>query len=315
MNTTRVLSLDGGGIRGVVTLVWLAELEKQLDNPLHTYFDLIIGTSTGAIIGCGLSSGYDASTMLDMYIENGKYIFDGGKNRLWNKICRFFSDGLSSPSYSGEGLRLVMDKVFGKKTLKDLNKPTMVTSYNLRTGKPLIFKSFNNDHENLSIAQVCKASASAPTFFPAEIMKINGEECPILDGGVVSNNPSLCGLAEAFRLYGTNCDNLLLSSFGTGEAIREVSTEESQEWGKLEWAIPIIDVLFDGSSAVSDYICNKVLSKENYYRFQTEIGDDNMSDMDNCDQENMNNLYFLAMDYLKNGGYKKIKELAKRLSE
>jgi patatin-like phospholipase/acyl hydrolase len=319
MGMIKVLSLDGGGIRGILTLVWLTELEKNLDEPLHEYFDLIIGTSTGSIIGCALSSGISASDVLKMYMRYGGYIFDNGKNNwyqeIWFKLKSWANNGLSSPKYSGEGLKYVMNRVFSKTKLKDLKIPTMITTYDLRGRKPRMFKSFDKSHEDLLVAQVCKASASAPTFFPAEIMILDGEECPIIDGGVVSNNPSLCGVAEALRLYDNLCvDQVILASFGTGESITEITVDESQEWGKLEWALPIIDVLFDGSSSAIDYICNKVLTEENFFRFQA-ILDDSADDMDDYSEDNMKNLHAEALKFLADGGRDKIKSLADKLKE
>jgi patatin-like phospholipase/acyl hydrolase len=319
MSSIKVLSLDGGGIRGIMTLIWLTELEKKIEKPIYEYFDLIIGTSTGSIIACALSSGMHPSTILNMYMKYGADIFDvpkeGSIKYFIYQIKKLFINGLFSPKYSGKGLRDVLKKVFKESTLKSLRRPTLISCYSLKNRKPLIFKSYHDSHKDIPIHKVCKASSSAPTFFPAEVIKIDNEDNHIIDGSVILNNPSLMGVIESLKINDGKCvDNVVLASFGTGESISDISIEESQEWGALEWARPIADVLFDGSSAAVDYICKKFLNNDNYFRFQVVL-DEESSEMDNHKSDNINRLCIISQSYLDNGGMDKIDSLVKKLTE
>jgi hypothetical protein len=127
-------------------------------------------------------------------------------------------------------------------------------------------------------------------------------DLPLIDGGVVANNPSACALAEGIRLLSEDDGDFRLSqvkllSLGTGELTRPITIEDTQEWGKLEWAIPIIDVLFDGAGDAVNYQCGKVLGDEKYMRLQCRL-DEGYDEMDNADLTNLNALMRVADNYL-----------------
>ena len=121
-----ILSIDGGGIRGIIPGVFLAELEKRLGCPLRFFFDEIIGTSTGGILALGLSAGYFAQELVDIYVDNGKKIF---KSSL-------FRQGLTRARYDHRGIESLLKTKFGEKTLSEISSNVIVTSYNLNEGKP-----------------------------------------------------------------------------------------------------------------------------------------------------------------------------------
>lgn len=316
----RVLSLDGGGIRGILTAVWLARLERELGTKkLKDCFDLVAGTSTGSILACAVSMGLPAAQIIEMYREYGREIFPGVASRLWSRATRVFSEGLSAPKYEPDGLERALRREFGDTLFGDLHiRPTLVTAYDALGRRAVVFKSTRDRHKDLPAWEVAKASSSAPTYFPAHVTQLQGATVPLLDGGVVANNPAACAVAEAVRVNteaksGYGLGDVLVASFGTGESTRPITVEDSQEWGALEWAVPIIGVLFDGAGDATDYVVRQLVGKSRYFRFQTPLRR-GYDDMDNADATNLDALVNTANAYLENDGAgERIEKLAKML--
>ncbi len=318
MQARRILSLDGGGIRGLVSCIWLGGVEDALAGAgkpgLLKSFDLVSGSSTGAIIACGLGIGLAPDTMREIYRAQRHEIFPGMAERLWSRATRLFTAGPSAPKYDAKGLEKVLKKVFGKTTLGQLKVPTLVTSYDTISRRPVMFKSFNPAHHDLPVWEVCRASSAAPTYFPAHGMKLGGKLHSLIDGGVVANNPTACAIAEAMRKDRRvdNSRELVVLSVGTGERTRPISLESAREWGALEWAVPIIDVLFDGNTDSVDYIARQLVGNA-YFRMQAELLA-GLDDLDDTSATNIAALEMLAKDYLQNAATrKKLKDLVKRL--
>ena len=319
MKMQRILSLDGGGIRGLVTSLWLGGVEDTLAQAGKTggllkHFDLLAGSSTGALVACGLGLGLSPAQLADLYRDERHTIFPGLASRLWSRAGRLFTQGPSAPRYDGAGLEKVLKKVFGKTTLGQLKVPTLVTAYDTVTRTPVVFKSFKAQHKALPIWEVCRASAAAPTYFPAHPMTVEGYRCALIDGGVVANNPTACAIAEAMRKDARvdNSHDLTVLSVGTGERNRPIDLKSAREWGALEWAIPIIDVLFDGNTDSVDYIARHLVG-DGYFRMQTDlvVG---MDDLDDTSSTNVFALEKLATDYLQaETTRKRLKELVARL--
>lgn len=302
MKARRILSLDGGGIRGLVSCLWLAGVEDALRKAgkpgLLGSFDLLAGSSTGALVACGLAIGLSPEKLADLYREQRHVIFPGLAGRLWSRAGRVFSEGPSAPKYDAKGLEKVLKKVFGDATLGQAKLPVLIPSYDTISRTPVIFKSFKPEHQGLPIWEVCRASAAAPTYFPAHPLKVEGRNCALIDGGVVANNPTACAIAEALRKDAKvdRTQDLVVLSVGTGERTRSIDLKSAQEWGALEWAIPIIDVLFDGNADSVDYIARQLVG-DGYFRLQTEllIG---LDDLDDVSATNIAALEILAKDYL-----------------
>jgi len=314
----RILTIDGGGIRGIIPAIWLCELQKKLSRPLAKYFHLMAGTSTGSILACGIAKGIDLETIVGMYTERGREIFPSPKSRLWSRATSY-----GSPKYKGIGLTKVLKDVFRTSQFGTFKKPiVMVTAYDTLGREGFVFKSHNEKYKELKVWDLCRASCSAPTYFPAHVIKINGVEIPFIDGGVVANNPTACALAEAVRLNNpkvTNdpCDlnDMLVLSLGTGELIRPISIEEAQKWGRLQWAVPIVDVLFDGNSDATHYIARQLLQPEHYFRMQVKLTSA-YDEMDNADATNLNALKRLAYNYLESqDGHKRFNEIIDKLEQ
>ena len=309
----RILSLDGGGIRGLLTAVWLTRLEELLGGPLKDHFDMVAGTSTGSILACGVSQGIPAQDMVGMYELRGREIFPSKPARLWSRLTRLGADGPSAPKYDGQGLQRVLRSVFGDTTFGELAiKPTLVTSYDVLSRQATVFKNTKQEHAELPVWEVAKCSSSAPTYFPAHGLRLGPAITPFIDGGVIANNPTVCAIAEARRDKVENLDQLVVVSMGTGQQTRPIDLDDAQEWGALEWAIPIIDVLFDGAADATEYIAKHLLHEHRYFRLQCPLHEA-YDDMDNADASNLNNLKSVARNHLSQGGDEQLRRAAELL--
>lgn len=316
----RILSCDGGGIRGLMTALWLSRLEKQLGGPLREYFDLISGTSTGSILGCGIAMGMPAEEILQIYLDRGTEVFPPFRSRFWERLQRTLSDGLSAPRYDGKGLEHVLRDAFGKTKFGELQvHPTLAISYDTFSRRPVVFKNTKTEHAELPVWEVVRSSAAAPVYFPAHVLNLGRAESPMIDGGVVANNPTACAIAEGVRhtreLYGPgkyDVSSFVVASFGTGQMTRRITAAQAREWGGLQWALPVLDVMFDGGSGAVDYIARQLLSDDKYFRFQCPL-DEAYDDLDNATGENLNALMATAEDYLINGGDLIIQRLVEAL--
>ena len=194
----RILSLDGGGIRGVLTAVLLDRLQQQYPKLLNEQSDkvtLFAGTSTGGILSMGLAEGLSPQQIRDLYVVNGKSIFDS----TWLRDIVDIG-GLAGAKYDNGNLKHVLQQIFTGKRLDDLKRRVLIASFQLdneasdpakRSWKPKIFHNFpgpDSDGAAL-VVDVAMETSAAPTYFPS----YNG----YIDGGVIANNPSMAALAQA----------------------------------------------------------------------------------------------------------------------
>jgi patatin-like phospholipase/acyl hydrolase len=302
----RVLSLDGGGIRGIMSAIWLDHLERELGGKLRNHFDLIAGTSTGALLACAIGAGIPAERLIDLYRNDGRAIFPGAVARRWDRLTRTFSEGFSAPKYSADALEAILQREFQELTFGELTpQPILVTAYNTLTREAVVFKNSTARHQRLRVRDLCRASSAAPTYFPAHVMTVERARSPLIDGGVFANNPTACAIAEGVRIQNEKSaaskripvERFVVVSAGTGESTRPIEVDDARSWGALQWAIPIIDVLFDGAADAVHYIASQLLAKDRYFRFQTRL-DVAYDDMDDASETNLNGLISTAEGYL-----------------
>jgi patatin-like phospholipase/acyl hydrolase len=267
----RCLAIDGGGVRGVIPATWLAHLEAVGGGPLHRRFDLVAGTSTGALLACAIGAGVPAREILDLYCHRSRDVFPRRRKRFFRRLSQLFSLGLSQPRYEASGLEEALKAAFGGLAFGDLLTKTMVVCYDVELGAPVVFKSWREDHAHHPVRRICQASAAAPTYFPGVVLG----GAPLVDGGVAANNPGAACLAEAVRFarneWGNGLNKIRLLSLGTGTSWEPINADESLEWGLLEWGRRAIDLFIDGSVEVSDYVCRHLLPDGNYLRLQVEL--------------------------------------------
>lgn len=302
MGVVKVLSLDGGGIRGVIPALVLTELEQRAGKPISQLFDLIAGTSTGGILALGLTKPngmgepeYRAADIVDLYANEGKRIFS---RSIWHKTRAVGS--LLDEKYPASPIEGVLDEYFGDARLKDALTDVLVTSYEIEKRSPWFFRSRKareDEQFDFPMKEVARATSAAPTYFEPAKLEAKGtvDYWALIDGGVYANNPTMCGIVEAKRSHGA--DELLVVSLGTGQLTRRLVYEEAKDWGLVGWARPVLDVVFDGVSDTVDFqaeqLCDVVEGERRYYRFQAalEIGND---DMDDASATNIHALRVLA---------------------
>ncbi|MEQ9551937.1 MAG: CBASS cGAMP-activated phospholipase [Coleofasciculus sp. G3-WIS-01] len=306
--TYRILSLDGGGIRGIISAVILAEVERVLDQPLNQYFDLIAGTSTGSILASAIAIGRKSEEIIRLYREKGARIFPYQGRFSRQRLGLVFQHGLSAPLYPDDGLIKVLQEEFGSTKLSDIENPLqlMIIAYDTIGRKPIVFKSWREDQDffNIPLWEACVCSSSAPTYFPAHLLQTSSREYSVIDGGVGANNPAAAALAEALRLN-YSIQDISVLSIGTGNSGRPFPWKETRGWGLAQWGWQgrLIDVLFDASSDIHDYITRQIMTSKDlgnpdvqrYLRLQPDI----MSfEIDNASPGNIANLTMFSRDYI-----------------
>jgi patatin-like phospholipase/acyl hydrolase len=289
--TFRVLSFDGGGIRGVMSAVMLQAIEKEIGQPLNKYFDLIAGTSTGSILATAIAMGKTSQEIIKLYQDNGQRIFPYSSLFSWDRLALIMKYGISAPKYSDDGLTKVLKEQFGNRRLSDLESPKLLlVAYDTLTREPLVFKNWQKDKPwaNSPLWELCLCSSSAPSFFPGHRLETPTQVYSVIDGGVGANNPCACAIAEALRL-GNQIKDMTVLSIGTGDARKPITWAEASGWGIGQWIWKgrLIQVLFEASSGIHNYISQEVMSppeidgnaqSSRYLRLQPEIQNDTMDD-------------------------------------
>jgi patatin-like phospholipase/acyl hydrolase len=239
----RILSIDGGGIKGVFPGSFLATLEQSLGQPIATYFDLIVGTSTGGIIALGLGLGLSAREVLSFYEEHGPSIFRGSRAaRALRQI------GISK--YNSNPLRQALRTVFGDRKLGESTRRLVVPSCNLDTGEVHIWKT--SHHPRLerdytaSVVEVALSTAAAPTYFPTHRSSAG---IPLVDGGMWANNPVGIALVEATGILEWPRDSLRVLSLGCTTTPLSTGVLRNRALGWLFWRMKVTEVLMAAQSS------------------------------------------------------------------
>ena len=266
----RVLSIDGGGIRGIIPALVLAEIEARTEKPIASLFDLIAGTSTGGILACALTvpDARPASDLVELYRTQGPVIFH---RTLWHRATSV--EGLIDAKHDAHGLETVIARYLGDVRLADATTRLLVTSYDMQDRAPYFFKSWRvagEPERDLPMKVAARATSAAPTYFEPLAVPISGHDKPmaLIDGGVFANNPGMCAYAEARRLMPD--EQVTLLSLGTGEHTASIPFSHAEHWGLVEWARPLIDVVFDGVSDTVDYELHHLLG-DGYTRLQRRL--------------------------------------------
>jgi patatin-like phospholipase/acyl hydrolase len=284
-----ILSIDGGGIRGLIPALVIAAIEERTGKHAIQLFDFFAGTSTGGIIALGLnvpaedgSPRYGAKDLADFYRGAGGNIF--GRTAMQ----RFTSlDGWADEKYDHRALDKVLQEYLGEDLpMRSAIKPVMVSTYDLYNRKPRFLKSFNPEHFTLPMWMAARATSAAPTYFEPAELPIDSGTAVLVDGGVFVNNPAASAYAEAMR--GWQGEDILVVSIGTGSETGSYNFAQAQHWGKVEWIQPLIHIVFDGVSDAVDYQMEHMLGKR-YMRLQIPLRGAN-SDLGDASPENLANL-------------------------
>lgn len=328
---TRILSIDGGGIRGIIPgqiLVRLEEILKKLDkNPkakIADYFDLMAGTSTGGILTCiylcpenekSKAPRFTAAEAVELYMDRGDEIFDIS---LWQKIKS--GAGVLDEKYSAEELEEALEDYLADLKLSELIKPCLITSYDIRRRHAHFFTQHDaktaNSHDFL-VRDVARATSAAPTYFEAAKVKaMDNMTYPLIDGGVFANNPTLCAYSEA-RTHNFDgarkkptASEMAILSLGTGNVDTPYYHKNAKDWGIAQWIKPLIDIMMSGVAETVDYqikqIYKAVEKPKQYLRIDPDLGLASR-EMDDASTENLRNL--------KEAGMESARKMDKELTE
>ena len=277
-----ILSVDGGGIRGIIPAIILAEIEQRTRKPISEIFDLMAGTSTGGIVVAGLCKKdnkgkpqYLANDLVNLYQEYGPYIFKS--SFLRRSIFSWFNGA----QYSDKNIELILDKYFGEATLADVEDSLLLTSYDIRNNCPFFFKNWKEDRNFIKLSGALRATTAAPTYFTPKYLKVNQVERVLVDGGVFANNPAACAFASSRKLFPN--DDIVLLSIGTGRSMSNINN--SKRLGKIGWVKPLINVMFASGLDCVNYQLEQVI-EDKYLRIQSQLTVAS-TEMDNTTSENV----------------------------
>lgn len=265
----KILSIDGGGIKGLYSARILDKFEKKFGCKTSDHFDMICGTSTGGLIALALTNLISAEDICKFYEQKGGIIFPKHKIRKFPLIGKidygFLKQIAFGGKFSNEGLKDSLNEIFGDKTIGEANNLLCIPSYSVTEAKPKVFKfdhkegSLSRDN-NAKMVDIALATSAAPTYFPmAELRYYNNEQ--FIDGGVWANNPTLVGLLEALNCFVGNdkpfksIKILSLSSLSiTGGNATGLKNERSFR----DWGSDLFETSMNGQAFFTDFFLSKV---------------------------------------------------------
>lgn len=331
MKTIRILSIDGGGLRGVVPITILSEFKSRLQlysgKDIWQCFDLIAGTSTGGLITSAITlrnknvnvstAKYTLNDILNIYINRGKEIFP---QHSWIGNLRHDVKDIFRPTFNEKGIEKVFRDVLGDSCISDCLTKIMVCAYDLNNNIPLFFKSIDNETNKALDAQlydICRATSAGPTYLPTyrfNYPKNPNTELPhrnCIDGGVYVNNPSMAALAEFvknFKCYDSaitkrsdiDFNKIFVLSIGTGTFSSSIKDNGSAKKGEIYWAKNISDIMMRGVNKTTDYEMNEIMEDGNYLRLSINIDNEEHADMSNSSQETTDYLIKATQDQVLN---------------
>ncbi|THG19087.1 patatin-like protein 2 [Camellia sinensis] len=336
-NLITVLSIDGGGVRGLIPGTILGFLESELqkldgeDARIADYFDVIAGTSTGGLVTAMLTAPneknrplFAAKDIKNFYLDNCPKIFPQVSSPFPRVIKALFG-----PKYDGKYLHSLVKEKLGNIKLHQALTNIAIPTFDIKRLQPTIFSTYevmNNPSLDALLSDICIATSAAPTYLPAhyfETKNPNGKvrEFNLIDGGVAANNPALIAISEVtkqimwrssdyFAIKKMDYGRLLVISLGTGspKANEKYNADKSAKWGLLGWltsgsSTPLVDVFSQASSDMVDYHLNVVFqalhSKKNYLRIQDDTLTGKVSSVDIATKKNLEDLVKVGEGLLK----------------
>ena len=262
----QILSLDGGGIRGLFSAGILARWEENLGHRVVDHFDLITGTSTGGIIALGLGLGLRPRELVQFYRDRGPAIFPGG----WRKPFRWMRHWRRS-KFANAALESGLQDALQNRLLGHSTKRLVIPSFDLGRGWVRVFKTAHHpelvtDHK-VPAWQVAMATTAAPTYLPA-FPQI--DERRLIDGGVWANNPCMVGIVEAVAKLGVPLEKVRVLSIGTTNAVA-YPPDALDRGGKLQWAKWAAEVIMQGQSNGATGQAELLLGRDRFLRINPDV--------------------------------------------
>ena len=321
--TIKILSIDGGGIRGYIPALMLEELSRLLvkkgkSGDFADHFDIIAGTSSGSLTALGLSAPglfengqkefsnrpeYSISEIVNMYEVRRTDIFPQIPLAGIQTFKQAFHE-----KYDDTGFRKVLTDLFGSRTIADSLTNVLISSYDLKSAKPVMIRNslIEKTRENFYMRDVARGSSAAPTFFePYTMTSLSGEtEYCLIDGAMAANNPSLCAYVEACQLY-PKAHEFIIYSFGTGRITHHWDYKRAKKWGFLDWISPQNDTpLYSIMAGAQEQCVDSQVSSMpgvTYYRINPDIPAEK-DDIDDASLDNMKFLKEIALQAIEMNG-------------
>lgn len=256
------LSVDGGGIRGVIVTRALSILEEHLGRPVNQIFRLAAGTSTGAIISAGLGAGLTAGQMHQLYLEGGPEIFARSWRSLIWPLCRY--------RYSQEPLEAAIRRHIGDREMGEFwtavpRTDVVITAFDLVENRTRFIKPYKDEYRAMDVATAVLASSSVPTYFPV----VQGR---YVDGGVGSYaNPSYLAAYELRFCLGWDPAETTLISLGTGRVPHAVAQGEAVKYRTWDWVQPVLGAFSQSADDQQVHLVNTFFEKLDFRRFQVDL--------------------------------------------
>ena len=312
MSLYKILSIDGGGIRGIIPGTIMVEAEKAFGIKISDYFDMIAGTSTGGILACAYlipdpdnpgKPQFSANEVVDLYFERGDEIFD---LPFFHKVKTL--GGITDEKYPDEGIEDALQDYFGELWLKDLLKPTVITSYDIKNRKGHFFRQHRagNADFNFKVKEVCRATSAAPTYFECtQVTSESGTVYPLIDGGVFVNNPAMCAYSEARSHEGISAKDMKILSLSTGGSKKRYYYSKAKDYGMAQWVQPVIDIMMSGGADVAHFHLQQIFGtvengEDQYLRIDEKLPKGMNPEMDCATPENMEALQKFGKQLFKN---------------
>lgn len=319
----KILSIDGGGIRGIIPSVFLGEIRNILTsysgkNFVYEHFDMLAGTSTGGMLALGLATSLGRADfnldhsrepkmnfqeLINLYSRKGHLIFPPPSIKFGSAIQQIFHY-----KYAPDNLEKILMELFGDSKMNHMLRPTVITSFDIENNQPFIFRMYPDEHhkqdwKNFYIRDVARCTSAAPTYFPPALVSpcdFPDQKYVLVDGGVVLNNPSLLAYAEAKTLF-PKAKRFKILSLGTGTVPISLSYEQTKNWGALGWmnpskGLPLLEVIMSGQSVSANYMLEQLPDVE-LYRMNININPLH-KEMDNPGAENVQYLQKVAAQYV-----------------
>ncbi|KAM0007945.1 putative patatin-like phospholipase domain, Acyl transferase/acyl hydrolase/lysophospholipase [Helianthus debilis subsp. tardiflorus] len=313
-NLITILSIDGGGVRGIIPGVILDFLETELQKldgknaRLADYFDVISGTSTGGLVTAMLTTpneegrpAFAAKDVKEFYLEHCPKIFPPDNHPF--AAATNVIKALSGPKYDGQYLHEIIREKLQDRRLHEAITNIVIPTFDIKHLQPVIFSSYqlkNIPSLDAKISDICIGTSAAPTYLPSHSFQNEDSEGKLLrefnliDGGVVANNPTLAAISEV--------------STGSQKFQERYDATKSSSWGVLGWlagggSTPLVDVFTQASGDMVDYHISTVFqalhSAENYLRIQDDTLSGDLASMDLATKENLENLVKVGEELLK----------------
>jgi patatin-like phospholipase/acyl hydrolase len=255
----------------------LAEIERRTGQHLSDLFDIVAGTSTGAVLAVGLAVPGEKPGTPRWGAQDGVDIYRHRLPEVFARDGRHLLSGVESiwhQKYDHGPLEALLLRYFGDHMMSEALTNVIVPAYDIATNDVLLFDSAAAEASpalDLPMRVVVRGATAAPTYFEPEPVGPPQAQAKhlLVDGGLFANNPGVCAFMQAQRL--NRGSDVIMVSLGTGAAARPLDLGEVKSWGLAHWARPLFSLVMDSASQATDYHLRSLLGEQRYFRFQAPL--------------------------------------------